>query len=149
MIKVEKMGKSFGLEISSEDEKLTFVFKQLSYFARNKVATMSTSYRKGEMILDVGLSCFYTLKYGLKEVKGLFNEAGEAYELSFEEAGEALTDACVDELLACEIGNKLIYATRDLSAHVPKEILDPITAKPIEGIKVIQPKDLKGALEKK
>lgn len=149
MIKVEKMGRRYGLTITAGEEKVSFIFCQLDYFSRNKVATLSTAYKEGKLILDVGLSCFYNLKYGLKEVIGLSNPEGEAYVLEFEDGLDELTDACVDEILSCPISEKLLYAANEIGGHIPKEILDPVTSKPIEGIEVIPPEKLKESLKKK
>lgn len=146
MITVESMGKNFDIVIKSDEDEIRFTFKQLNYFQRNKVATKSTAYESGKLYLDVGLQVFYNLKYGLKNVEGLSGENGEPYKLRFD--GEELTDDCVDELLACPISDKIIYAARDLSGAIPKEITDPVTNKPIEGIEVIK-SDKKEALEKK
>lgn len=149
MIKVEKMGRRYGLEVTAGEEKVTFTFAQLDYFSRNKVATLSTAYREGRLILDVGLACFYNLKYGLKEVKGLGDSEGGPYVLEFDDGVDQLTDNCVNEILACPISDKLLYAADQLGSHIPKEIIDPVTSKPVEGLEVIPPEKTEGALKKK
>lgn len=146
MIKVSKMGKEYALEITEGEEKIILHFKQLNYFDRNKVGTLSTSFSEGRVMLDVGLACFYNLKYGLKRVEGLANEDESPYVLEFEKGTEHLTDATVDELLACPLSDKLIYAAKDLGNNIPDVILDPVTNEPVKGIKVIKEK---GGLEKK
>lgn len=151
MITVNKMNKRFALKIEEGEDCLLLVFSQLDYFSRNKVATLSTTTKKGKLMLDLGLACFYNIKFGLKEVRGLVGEDGEAYALEFEGEGDEamLTDSCVNELLSCSIESKLIYAARDLGNNIPTEIVDPVTSEPIEGLSIIPPKELKAALEKK
>jgi len=149
MITVQPMGQRYSIEIAEGEEKVNFGFIQLNYFLRNKVSTFSTSYDKGKIYLDVGLAVFYNLKFALKEVKGLSNLDGTDYKLVFEDGVDELTDLCVDELLALPFSDKLIYAARDLGAHIPDEITDPVTGKKIKGIEVISPEKLKDGLEKK
>lgn len=149
MIKIEPMGREYVIAIKSGKEKIKFTFRQLNYFARNKIATASTMYREGKAFLDVGLTCFYNLKYALKKVEGLEDEDGEPYKLEFEIDLDELTDKCVDELLACEISNELLYSARDLGSHIPKKIVHPVDGKPIKGIEVLPPEKVKGGLEKK
>jgi len=141
MITVQPMGREFSITIeASKKEKLIFKFRQLNYFERNKVASSSTRYTQGNLSLDVGLSCFYNLKYALKEVKGLTDDDGKPYKLEFEKGLDELTDKCVNELLACPISNKLLYISAELGADIPEAILDPVSGKPIEGVEVIPPK---------
>jgi hypothetical protein len=149
MIEVKPMNQKFGLELSVDKEKVLLVFKQLDYFTRNLVATKSTKYEKGKLLLDVGLVCFYNMKYGLKDLRGFSDDKGKKYKLKFEEDEKALTDDCVNELLSCSIQNDLIIAARDFGSNIPEAITNPVTNEPIEGITIIAPKDIKGALEKK
>ena len=97
------MGKRYGISISAGEEKVTLVFSQLTFRDRNRITQASTSYKGGKVVLDMGLSCFYTLKYGLKEIKGFQNDKGEPYKLEFEKGTPELTDQCVDEILSCNI----------------------------------------------
>jgi hypothetical protein len=149
MITVNPMGQRYAMVLDAGEEKVTFFFDQLSYFARNKVSTKSTSYNGGKIYLDVGLAVFYNLKYALKDIKGLQTPEGEEYKLSFEKGEDCLTDKCVDELLALSFSDLIIYAARDLSANIPEEITDPVTGKKLEGIEVLSPSKLKDVLEKK
>lgn len=149
MIIVEEMGKKFGISLGEGEDKVTFVFTQLDYFSRNKVATASTAFKEGKLTLDVGLACFYNLKYALKEVKGLYNPDETPYTLEFEEGLDELTDKCINELLALPFSDKIIYMARDLSSSIPNKITNPVTGEEIEGIEVIPPEKLKGTIEKK
>lgn len=150
MIKVEKMGKKFGLEIEEGEDKILFIFNQLNYFARNKIATLTTSYRNGKLVQDIGLVCFYNVKFGLKDVNGLVDDNGQPYQLEFEDdQKQALTDNCVDEIMGSEISSQLILAASNIGSKVPAVVLDPVTSEPVKGIKVVEQKNLKGYLEKK
>jgi hypothetical protein len=143
------MGKRYGISISAGDEKVTLVFSQLTFRDRNRITQASTSYKGGKVVLDMGLSCFYTLKYGLKEIKGFQNDKGEPYKLEFEKGTPELTDKCVDEILSCNISDQIIYAARELGAEIPDKILHPLTNQPLEGVEIIPPEKLRGSLEKK
>ena len=141
MITVQPMGREYSITIkASAKEKLILKFRQLTYFERNKVASASTRYTQGNLSLDIGLSCFYNLKYALKEVKGLQDADGKPYKLEFEKGVDELTDNCVNELLACPLSDKLLYIASELGAAIPEKILDPVSGKPIEGVEVRPPK---------
>lgn len=149
MIIVNEMGQRYGISIGEGEDQVTLIFSQLDYFSRNKVATKTTAMKEGKMVLDVGLACFYNIKYALKDVKGLYNADETPYKLEFEEGLDELTDKCVNELLALPFNDSILYMARDLSAQVPKEIVHPVTGEAIEGIEIIPPEKLKGYIEKK
>lgn len=158
MITVQPMGQKYGMVIEAGDDKVTFVFSQLTYFDRNKVSAASTFYKESKLMLDIGLAVFFNLKYALKDIKGLYMPSPSKlpedythveYKLEFEEGANCLTDNCVDEILALPFSDKLIYAARDLGANVPTKICDPVTGKEVLGVEVIPPEKLTGLLEKK
>lgn len=149
MITVHPMGRRYGLEVSTGDEKITLVFSQLNYFSRNKIASITTSYKKGGVFIDSSLSCFYNIKHALKEIYGVIDAEGNPYKLKFENDNEELTDECVDELLSTELSDALLYTAASISNNIPTQILNPITKLPIEGLEIIPPEKLKGTLEKK
>lgn len=135
------MNKKFTLKISAGDQEILFTFAQLNYFTRNKIASLTTSYSQGNVLSDVGLVSFYNIKYALKEAKGLVDESGGEYKLTFVEGEDCLTDECVDELLASELDDALLYSAMSLGAKVPTEILNPVTKLPIEGVEIIASKE--------
>lgn len=149
MITVYKTGRKFGLKIKAEEHELLFVFKQLTYRIRNLISSLTTQYKQGVVTQDAGMNCFYLIKYGLKDAKGLKDENGVEYKLKFEgKDKEALTDECVEELLAAEFQATLIYAANQMLDNIPDEIVHPITKEAIKGVEIVPPEDLQGALKK-
>ncbi len=149
-IVVSPMGRIFRIEISHEEEKISFDFKQLDYKTKAKITSLVTSVEKGQLQIDAALQVFFNLKHGLKAVSGLTDENGNTYALKFEDAKKTeLTDDCVDELLATVLSDNLQYSARALSGSVmPTEIVHPLTQKKIEGVEVIPPSELKGVTKK-
>jgi hypothetical protein len=147
MIEVKPLVEKFSVCLEHEETKLELIFNQLDYFSKNFIATKCTRYEKGKLVQDLGLNCFYNLKYGLKELKGFAGPDGKEYKLEFEtEEKKALTDKCINELMACKVQTQILYIANNLDGAVPEEILDPVTGKAIEGIEIVLPK---GGLEKK
>ena len=138
-IVVKPLSKSFKVELSHEEEKVVFTFKQLTYKVKSEITGMVTRIQGGQLVIDATLQVFYNIKYGLKKVEGINDEAGVTYDLEFEDkTKECLTDECVDALLSCVLSDNLQYTARQLTDSVlPSEILHPITNKKIEGIEII------------
>lgn len=141
MIEVKPLNKLFTISIAaSEEEKLEFKFSQLNYFTRNKVAALTTEYKAGQIQVNSALAAFYNIKYALKEVKGLVDEKGKPYKLQFEDDKSCLTDNCVDELLATQLSDNLIYVGLQLGANIPNKIINPSTGLEIEGVEIVEEK---------
>jgi hypothetical protein len=137
-IAVRSIKETFKLEITVEDEKVIFTYRQLNYKLKNLIAGLVTSIRAGNIYVDTGLSCFYHLKYAVKEVQGLTNLDGTPYLLEFEsEEKEALSDKCTDELLAGSFSDKIIFASKQLINSIPDKIVNPITGQALEGVEII------------
>lgn len=149
---VKPMDEEFKVVISEGEDKINFFIKQLDYKTKSHITGLTTQVNQGQVSIDSSLVCFYNLKYGLKRVEGLEDTEGNSYKLKFE-AGpstmQALTDECVDELLATSFSDNLIYTARDLSKAVyPSKVLHPLTQEPLEGIEVIPAAQLKGTKKK-
>ena len=137
---VKPLTSNYNVSIEAGEEKIMFTFKQLDYRTKSLISSLITSVNGGQYSVDATMQIFYNLKYGLKEVNGLFDETGEPYKLQFDDT--CLTDACVDELLATEISNELQYTARELSRSVlPNEIVHPLTLKKLKGVTVESDKD--------
>lgn len=135
---VRPITEDFKLEITAGEDKIIFTYRQLSYRIKNLIAGAVTSVKQGQIYVDTALSCFYHVKYAIKNVEGLTNKDGTPYELKFiDDKKEALTDDCTDELLATAFNDKLIYASKQLLNSIPSEIINPVTGKKLEGVELI------------
>ncbi len=74
-----------------------------------------------------------SLKYSVKNVKGLYDLNEEEYQLQFDENGN-LSDESIDDLLNIEQNTKLAVVWNSLVNGVSHEIIDPMTEKPMKGI---------------
>ena len=151
-IVVNPMGRIFTIKITHEEESVEFGFKQLTYNQKSSITSQVSKMVSGQFTVDAALQVFLNLKHGLKTVKGLVDENNIPYKLTFESgptSDSALTDACVDELLATVLSDNLQYAARELSGSmIPTEIKHPLTLKKLEGVEVIQPKKGDGVQKK-
>lgn len=137
-ILVRPITEKFKVEFEAEDTKVTFTYAQINYRTKNLIAGFVTSIKQGQIYVDTGLSCFYHLKYAVKEVTGLFNLDGTPYVLEFEtDKKEALTDKCTDELLAVSFQDKIIFASKQLINSIPDKIVNPITGENLLGVEII------------
>jgi len=133
----------FTLKIKDGKDVVEFQIKQLLYAQKAHIMNLSTSTVNGETTIDQSLTCFYNLKYALKEVKGIVDENGKPLKLSFDEDG-SVADECVDELLGTSVSDGLQYAALKLSDNrFPDEVTHPVTGLPIKGVEVIHPSKLK------
>lgn len=78
-----------------------------------------------------------SIQHGVKEIEGVENADGSAYELQFENG--ALTEECVDDLLNIDQDNKLSFVCTKLLEGIPTSFVDPQTGKKIEGISIEKP----------
>ena len=150
MITVRPINELFKVEIEAEGEKIGLYFKQLDYMTKAHITSLTTNIEKGEIMIDSLGQVYYNLKYALKKVEGFGDEDGNEYKLRFVDKGEReLEDDCVDELLATVFSDIIQYTAKMLSDSVaPKEILHPMTGKPLEGVSVIPSHKLKGVQKK-
>jgi len=141
MLIVYPSKREFQVTIAHKEEVLEFTFIQLDYKTKSLIHASTTSMQHGELVIDSNLQVFLTLKYALKAVKGLFNSGGNAYELSFEKGdNNALTDDCLDDILATPLSDNLVYTGSQLLNGIPKNIVNPLTGAPIEDIKIVDSK---------
>lgn len=147
---VKPINELFKIKITDGEEKLEFFIKQLDYKTKSLITSLTTKIIEGQIGIDSQMTCFYNIKYALKDVSGLENVDGTPYELAFENSRkEALTDACVDELLATSFSDLLLFSAQKLTeACFPDKILHPVTGQPLEGVEVIKPEELKGTKKK-
>jgi hypothetical protein len=78
---------------------------------------------------------FYLIKCALKDIKGVEDQDGNEYKLSFENG--MVSDECFDELLNLEIHQKLMMVCSSLAVTVPNEFKDQ-NGKPIDGVEILK-----------
>ena len=147
-ILVRPSGHRFKLKIKAGDEEVVFTLKQLTYQQKGHIQGLTTTVKSGQVNIDTSLTCFYNLKYAVKEIKGIEDENGKPYKLRFEEDG-SLEDDCVDELLGTLVSDQLQYAALALSENrYPDKVMHPVLETPIEGVEVIPQEKLKTVKKK-
>jgi len=147
---VKSIKEPFKVIIDSGEEKVSLTLKQLDYKTKAHITSLTTVIREGQVTIDSVLTCFYNVKYGVKDIKGVVDEEGNEYKLSFDTPQKiVLTDECVDELLATSFSDSLQFTARTLpEACFPSEIIHPLTMTKIEGIEVVSAKEMKGTSKK-
>jgi hypothetical protein len=69
------------------------------------------------------------IKYAVKGVRGIEDQDGNPYELSFENG--VLTNETIDELFNLEETTKLAVVCSTLLNGIPREIMNPVTKEPL------------------
>lgn len=110
---------------------LEFKISPLSYLQKQEV---QAEIMKAEMGQPMALmnAARIAVKYSVKEVSGIEDMDGNAYELEFDDSG-VLSDNCVDDLLNCDQDQKLQVLCASLVQGVPQKLIGQ-DGKPIEGV---------------
>lgn len=139
------MGTKFNISISHDDEKINFIFRQLTYKEKNKIAALTTRVEQGRAIVDSSLTCFYVIKYGLIDVEGMQDASGVDWKLTkiMEDGVEVNSDESIDALLNTEISNGLVWSANSMMSGIPKKIVNPMTGLEVKGVEVLPIKDSK------
>ena len=141
------MSTTFKLKFTMDGEAVTFEFKQLDFETRTAIAAVTTKIEGGELIIDVPKVGFLNLKNGLVNVEGLQCPDGTEY-IAIRDPDGTMSDQTLNELLNTPLCDNILYASQNLSVGLPKEILHPITGKPLEGVELIFETE-KGGIVKK
>lgn len=107
---------------------LFFYLSPLSY--KQKIDLQNLLVQKREMEASI-----MAVRMSLKDVEGLETSTGEKYELSFE--NELVSEDSIDDILNLQGSSSLQLASIHFMTGVPKEILNPVTGLPIEGVKIV------------
>lgn len=84
-----------------------------------------------------------SMKYAIKDIKGLVDADGNPYELAKEEDG-SLSEDTLNDLFNLPMSYKLSAISLQLLNSIPDEFLDVNTGKKLEGVEFIIDKDQKG-----
>lgn len=131
------MKTNFKLVISHEEEKLDFTFRQLTYREKNTISALTTTFKQGRAVVDSSLICFYVIKFGLIDVKGLLNSDGSEWKLEKDEHGNN-SDSSIDALLNTQVSNALIFSANAMLEGIPTKIMHPLTGLEIQGVEIIK-----------
>ena len=143
MITVKPINQTYGVEFKTEDGVVVAHIRQLKYAIRNKIQAQVTNLEGGKVTFDNGLHAFLNIKYSLRKLEGVFNEDGTPFVLEFD-----ILDDAVDALLSTDLEDNILYTARLMGSRIPKEITNPFSGIKLEGVEVIEPKNL-GGIEKK
>ena len=81
------------------------------------------------------------LRYTLKDIQGIKDESGDAYELDIENG--MVSEQCMDELFNMEESTKLTLISLNLLQGIPKSFVDPNTGEKIDGVQVVKERQAK------
>ena len=108
----------------------------LSYIQKAELQSEMISASSGDMKAIMS-AAFKAIKYAVKEVKGIKKRDGEDFVLEFD--GIVLSDYCVNSILNMEQTSKLTSVCAALLDGIPREITDPRTNLPLEGVEFNTP----------
>lgn len=131
MLKVFKRTDKIEIKVGAD---VSFFVSPMSYLQKGEIA--ATFFNEGgKMIQDRFKAVFLTLKYSIKDVKGLVSSDGEEYKLSFDNNGNLL-DEVVDEILNTPITEEVATIANNLINGIPSEIIGA-NGEVAESIKVV------------
>ena len=99
---------------------LTFKLGPLSYFQKSEIQNCTTEV-KGESQIDGEKVAYLSLKYSIKEVKGLKDIKGNDYSLEYDDNG-CLTDDSMSELLQIDESIRLTRVCLGLMKGFNKDV---------------------------
>jgi hypothetical protein len=121
----------------------------LSLNQKAEVQACFSKYSETNDKKDLIMASFRAIKYSLKAIESAEHYEGDEYNFCFEEYIDnylpepiilkVLTDKCVTELFNTYITNELSVTALSLLNSIPKEIINPMTSKPLEGVIIINP----------
>jgi len=121
--------------ISVKIDDVTIKLAPLTLLQKSEIQTYLAEASKGKG--QSGLQgAMLAVKYSLKDIKGVEDQDGNPYELKFD--GDVLADECVEELLNSEISDKMMITCSTLAVSIRDTIINPITNKPLEGVKILK-----------
>jgi hypothetical protein len=125
----------YGLndKISIKIDDITIIVSPLSYKQKGEIQSLISRYSETKDSMDLIEGSFKTLKYAIKEIKGA--KSGDNDFSIVLENGIASDDS-IEALLNSSISGKLTTASLALLNGIPKEIINPITGKALEGVVV-------------
>lgn len=129
MAKILRMSDRINFKIGDVE----FVMSPLSNDKKIELA-QCMSLKSGLQEYDLLKAQHLYVKYGLKEVRGLEDVDGNAYELEFE--GDYLSDDCVSEIFYLKEKNLFMTAAWQMLNELNDKLIDPVTNKELKGVKI-------------
>jgi len=99
---------------------ITVKIAPLSMIQKSNVQSVLIEAQKANDIQKANEALLLSLKYCVKEIKGLQDTGGNDYQLQFE--NNELTDSCISDLMNMEHGNELLQACAAFVAGIPKSV---------------------------
>lgn len=122
-------------KIKIKIDDVTVIVSPLSYERKTEVQTYMLEALKGDM--KAGMEgAKLAIKYAVKGVEGAEYSDGTPFEL--QEENGVLTDESVDELINCEMAEKLSVVCCSLLTKVSDTFVDPRTGNPLQGVSLVK-----------
>jgi hypothetical protein len=115
---------------------VTLKLAPLSIHQKVEIQTAMFNGRTKADLSEATRGVVLSLKYSVKGVEGIEDADGNAYQLQFE--GDALTDACADDLMNLEITQRLSMVCAGMLNGIPSEFTDQYGNK-MDGVEVVKP----------
>jgi hypothetical protein len=120
--------------INVKIDEITVVISPLSYRQKAEVQSIIARYSVSKDSNDLIDGSFKALKYAVKDIKGAKNKDKSDYQIKLENG--IAEDNSIEELLNSSISNKLTSVALSLLNGIPKEIINPMTGLPLEGVEI-------------
>ena len=132
---VKVLGIKERIEMKMGD--LSFWVSPMTYRQKSEIAGCSRMV-EGELETDTVTMAFKSVKFCLKDFKGIETFNGEEYRPEFEKNGD-LTDDCTETILNIVQSAELSRFCLSFLSGIQEQLVDG-NGKPIEGVEIIFPK---------
>lgn len=129
--------------VTVELHDLTLKLKPLSFSEKMEIQREASKMSNEAMLEAVKL----TLKYSLKDIKGLEYDDGEEFELSYDDNSH-LSEESIETILNMEHTATLLTVCGQFAVAIPEKNFKDVDGSDLKGVKIIKKKKGKGPKKK-
>jgi hypothetical protein len=111
---------------------VTFTIAPLSQLRKIEISECTKIDKSGNEVFDLIRAQTLLVKYGLKDLRGVFDVDGEEYRLKFDD--DVLSDDCITEVFTIKEKEKYITSHFQCLNEYPDKLVDPFTGKKYQGV---------------
>lgn len=130
-MKISKLTDRFNIKL----EGVTVIVAPLSGSQKIEMTSFYKQGENGRILIDKPAQELYLVKHSVKEIEGIRDLDGNAYQLEFDRNG-FLTNDCAEEVLGYLANTFYTYANTQAIRGLFGEVLNPYTGEKLEGVSV-------------
>lgn len=123
--------------IAVKIDDVTVKLSPMSLHQKTEVQSAMLKGHKATDIREATRGIALAIQYSVKGIEGVEDSDGNPYKLQFNETGEELTEACVDDLMNVELSRKLALVCASMVNGIPSEFTDQYN-QALEGVQIVE-----------